>query len=49
MKDILQLLPLVVLIALAVFLVRRGNRTKPDADKNKSDIGGGSGSSHTAD
>ncbi len=49
MENALKLLPLVLLIAVAVFFVTRGARTKPDADSNKSDIGGGTGGSHTAD
>lgn len=49
METFLQLLPLLLLIAVAVFFVRRGSSTKPDPDRNKSDIGGGPGGSHTAD
>ena len=42
MNPLIQLLPLLVLVALAVYFVRRGSTNKPDPDKNKSDIGGGS-------
>lgn len=49
MEPALQILPLVALIAAAVFLIRRGKSTRPDADSNKSDIGGGSGGSQTSD
>ncbi|MGA9433869.1 MAG: hypothetical protein WBV62_06510 [Roseobacter sp.] len=47
--PLLQLLPLVLLIVVAVYLVTRGSRTKPDADSNKPDIGGGSGGSQFPD
>lgn len=45
----LQLLPLILLIAVAVYFVTRGSRTKDDPDSNKPDVGGGSGGSHTVD
>lgn len=49
MEPVLQLLPLILLIALVVYFVLRGSRTKPDADSNKPDIGGGSGNGFGTD
>ena len=43
MESLLAIAPLVLLLAVAVYLIRRGSRTKPDADGNAADIGGGSG------
>ncbi len=43
MDNFLKLLPLLMLVAVAVFLVRRGSSTRADPDSNKSDIGGGPG------
>jgi hypothetical protein len=45
----LQVLPLGALLLVALWLVLRGSRTKPDADGNKPDIGGGSGGSQSTD
>lgn len=43
MKPFLQLLPLILLIVVAVYFIRRGSGTRPDPDSNKEGIGGGSG------
>jgi hypothetical protein len=49
MEALLQILPLALLIAVAVFFVTRGSRTKSDSEGNRPDIGGGSGGSQTGD
>ncbi len=49
MKPFLQLLPLLLLLAVAAIFIRRGARPRPDPERNKPDIGGGSGGSHTSD
>ncbi|MGD9295145.1 MAG: hypothetical protein PVI41_09720 [Roseobacter sp.] len=43
MENFLKLLPLLMIVAVAVYFVRRGSSTKADPDSNKSDIGGGPG------
>lgn len=49
MENFLKLLPLLLIIAVAVFFIRRRTSTKADPDSNKSDIGGGPGGSQTGD
>ena len=49
MDTFVQLLPLLLLVVLAVFFIRRGSGTRSDPDSNRSDIGGGPGDGGGAD
>ncbi len=49
MENLIALLPLVLLLLAVVWMVLRGSKTRPDPERNRSDIGGGPGGSQSSD